>query len=65
VLNNQTHSKMKLNLEVAAKSIAIGIVDGHTDLYYIDIVDTNGNQQTIDTGNIEYVTNLIKLIKFL
>jgi hypothetical protein len=56
---------MKVDLRVRAKAIEIGIVDGHTDLYYIDIVYPNGNQETVDTGDIEYVTNLIKLITFL
>ena len=44
-----------------AKEIRIGVI-GTTAEYYLDIVDAGGNQQTIATGDFEYITKFISKV---
>jgi hypothetical protein len=48
-----------------AKSIKIGLIASSENDYYIDIVDSAGNWQTIATGSLKYVKSYISKIIFI
>lgn len=49
-----------------AKSIKIGLIanSNNENDYFIDIIDSNGNWQTIATGSLKYVKSYISKIIF-
>ena len=48
-----------------AKSVKIGLVENSNGDFYIDIIGTDGNQQTIASGDYEYVKSFIEQIIFI
>jgi hypothetical protein len=56
---------MKTEKLYRAKSIIIGKVESRENDYYLDIIDTSGNQQTIVSGDLEYVTKYVSKIIFI
>jgi len=44
-----------------AKKIVIGKIEGESN-YFIDVVDSCGNQQTIATGSKKYVNSFSKKV---
>jgi hypothetical protein len=48
-----------------AKSVKIGLVENSNGDFYIDIIGTDGNQQTIASGNYKYVKSFIGKIIFI
>ena len=48
-----------------AKSIKIGLIAGSKEDYFLDIVDTAGNWQTIATGSLKYVQSYISKVIFI
>ena len=48
-----------------AKSINIGLIASSENDYYINIVNSDGNWQTIATGSLKYVKSYISKIIFI
>ncbi len=48
-----------------AKSVKIGLIENSSDFFYIDIIETDGNQQTIASGDYKYVLSFIEKIIFI
>ena len=56
---------MKNELLYIAKAIKIGKIAKTESDYYIDILEPNGNQQTVATGSLKYVKSYISKIVFV
>ena len=57
--------------EYKAKSVKIGLIEGTkcyqnpNGFFYIDIIGSDGHQQTIATGDYDYVESFVKTIIFI
>lgn len=56
---------MKKQILYRAKSIKIGLIEGSTDCFYLDIVGSDGNQQTVETGTIKNIKAYMAHIKLV
>ena len=56
---------MKTEKLYKAKSIKIGLIENENNCYYLDIIDSDNNQQTIASGNLSYVKSYILKIIFI
>ena len=56
---------MKKEKLYRARSIMIGNAESTENDNYLDIIDTDGNQQTIVSSNLKYVTKYVSKIIFI